>query len=130
MKKIAMAIHGGAGPDSPYIQKNIEAYRKGLETALNAGYAVLEKNGRAVDAIETSIRLLEDNELFNAGRGSALNEAGEVEMCASIMNGKDLSAGATAIVKQVRNPIGLARAIMEQSRHIYLGAGGAEAFAQ
>jgi L-asparaginase / beta-aspartyl-peptidase len=112
MKKFSIAIHGGAGPDSDYIKNNIEGYRQGLEEALNKGYSVLEKGGSAVDAVETAIRLLEDNEHFNAGRGSALNEKAEVEMCASIMRGNDENAGAAAIIRGVRNPISLARAIM------------------
>jgi len=129
MKKISIAIHGGAGPDSDYIKKNLKEYRKGLEEAMNAGYAILEKGGHAMDAVETAIKALENNGLFNAGKGSALNEKAEVEMCASIMNGYDLSAGAAAIVKNVRNPISLARAVMEKTSNIYLGGDGAGSFA-
>jgi beta-aspartyl-peptidase (threonine type) len=113
MNKIAIAVHGGAGPDSEFIQKNRDAYKKGLEEAANAGYKVLE-----------------DNPLFNSGRGSALNEKAEIEMDASIMNGKDLNSGAVAIVKNVKNPVTLARAIMEKTKHIYLGNMGSLEFAQ
>src|SRR5215218_7636197 len=130
MNKIAIAIHGGAGPDSDYIKKNIKEYKKGLEEALNAGYSLLEKGGGAIDAVEAAIKLLEDNPHFNAGKGSALNEKAEVEMCASIMDGYDLNSGAAAIVKNVRNPISLARMVMENSKHIYLGSIGASEFAK
>ena len=130
MKKIALAIHGGAGPDSEYIRQNIDGYRKGVESAMDEGYSILEKGGSAVEAIEASIRMLEDNPHFNAGKGSALTEKGEVEMCASIMDGKNQNAGAAAIVKGVRNPIRLARAIMQKSRYTYLGESGALEFAK
>jgi beta-aspartyl-peptidase (threonine type) len=130
MKKIALAIHGGAGPDSEYIKKNIEGYQKGLASAIEEGYAILEKGGTAIEAVEASIRILEDNPHFNAGKGSALTEKGEAEMCASIMDGKNQNAGAAAIVKGVRNPIRLARAIMEKSRYTYLGDSGALEFAK
>jgi beta-aspartyl-peptidase (threonine type) len=130
MNKIAIAIHGGAGPDSDYIKKNIKGYKEGLEKALNAGYGILDKGGSAIDAIETAIKSLEDNEHFNAGRGAALNEKGEVEMCASIMRGEDLNAGAAAIIRNVRNPITLARNILEKTKHTYLGSDGAIEFAK
>ena len=130
MNKIAIAIHGGAGPDSDYIKKNVEGYKKGLREALDAGYAVLDKGGHAVDAVEAAVRVLEDNPHFNAGKGSALNENGEVEMCASIMNGEDGNAGAVAVVRQVKNPVTLARAVMEKTKHIYLGDTGALRFAR
>src|SRR2546430_2518739 len=108
MNKIAIAVHGGAGPDSDFIKKHVREYEKGLEASIDAGYAELEKGGTAVDAVEAAIKALEDNQHFNAGKGSALNERAEVEMCASIMSGYDLSSGAVAIVKNVRNPISLA----------------------
>jgi beta-aspartyl-peptidase (threonine type) len=130
MNKIAMAVHGGAGPDSEYIKKHKKEYEKGLAEALNAGYKILEQGGSAIDAVETAIKLLEDNPHFNAGKGSALNERAEVEMCASIMNGYDLNSGAVAIVRNVRNPITLARAVMEKTKHIYLGSIGASEFAK
>src|SRR3954470_13369938 len=98
MNKIAIVVHGGAGPDSEFIRQNIEAYKKGLEEAVNAGYSVLEDGGSAVDAVEAAVNYLEDNPLFNAGRGSALNEKAEVEMGASIMNGKNLQSGGVDIV--------------------------------
>ena len=127
MNKIAIVVHGGAGPDSEFIKQNIEGYKKDLEQAVDTGYKVLEDGGSAVEA---AVNYLEDNSLFNAGRGSALNEKAEVEMGASIMDGKSLESGAVAIVKNVQNPVTLARAIMEKTKHTYLGAMGALEFAQ
>ncbi|HYF30489.1 MAG TPA: isoaspartyl peptidase/L-asparaginase [Chitinophagaceae bacterium] len=121
MRKIAIAIHGGAGPDSELIRKNIEGYTSGLEKAIRAGYEILEAGGSAVEAVEEAIKLMEDDPLFNAGRGSALNNKGEVEMCASIMNGKTKKSGAAAIIKNVKNPVSLARYIMEKTEHVLVG---------
>lgn len=130
MNKIAIVVHGGAGPDSEYIKKNFEAYQKGLQEAVNTGYSVLEEGGSALDAVEAAVNYLEDNPLFNAGRGSALNENAEVEMDASIMNGEDMRCGAVAIVRHVKNPVTLARAVMEKTKHIYIGDMGATDFAR
>ncbi len=130
MKKFSIAVHGGAGPDSDYIKKHIKEYESGLKDALMAGYAILEKGGSSVDAVEAAVKLLENNIHFNAGRGSSLNEDGEVEMCSSIMSGKDGKAGAVAVVTEVKNPVTLARAVMEKTKHIYLGAAGAVRFAK
>jgi L-asparaginase / beta-aspartyl-peptidase len=130
MNKIAIAIHGGAGPDSDYIKQNTKEYKQGLKEAINQAYAMLEEGSSAVDVVEAAIKVLEDNPLFNAGKGSALTENANVEMCASIMNGFDLKCGAAAIVKNVRNPIRLARQIMEKTKHIYLGSMGAAEFAK
>lgn len=105
MNKIAIAVHGGAGPDSDFIRKNTNGYRQGLQTALTVGYAVLEKGGTSLDAAEAAVISLENNPLFNAGRGSALNEKGEAETDASVMNGKDKTAGAVCIVRRVKNPL-------------------------
>lgn len=130
MGKIAIAVHGGAGPDSDFIKKNWEGYKKGLEEAVKAGYRILEEGGSSLDAVEAAVNYLEDNSLFNAGRGSALNENGEVEMDASIMDGKNLNCGAVAIVRHVKNPVTLARAVMEKTKHVYLGDMGALSFAR
>jgi len=130
MRKFALAVHGGAGPDSQHIRQNEEGYRKGIATALDAGYAVLERGGSALDAVEAAVRSLEDNPLFNAGRGAAINDAGEVQLCSSVSDGRSRGMGAVAIVKNVKNPVSLARAVMEQTRHIYLGAHGALEFAR
>jgi L-asparaginase / beta-aspartyl-peptidase len=125
MNKITMVVHGGAGPNSEFIKKNMEGYKQGLREAVNAGYSVLQEGGSALDAVEAAVNYLEDNALFNAGRGSALNEKAEVEMDASIMDGKSMQSGAVAIVKNIKNPVTLARAIMEKTKHIYLGDMGA-----
>jgi beta-aspartyl-peptidase (threonine type) len=130
MSTIAIIVHGGAGPDSDFIRKNKAAYEKGLEEARETGYKVLQDGGSALDAVEAAVNYLEDNPLFNAGRGSALNQKAEVEMDASIMNGQNTKSGAVSIVKNVKNPITLARAIMEKTSHIYIGDMGALEFAQ
>src|SRR5688572_3495196 len=111
--KIAMAVHGGAGCDSIFLNKNIAETREGLERACRAGYQILKKGGSALDAVEAAVTILEDDPLFNAGRGAALNCKGHVEMDASIMDGKTLKAGAASMVCYVKNPITLARKIME-----------------
>ena len=130
MNKIVIGVHGGAGPDSEFIRKNDAAYKKGLQDAVNAGYKILEEGGSALDAVEAAVNVLEDNPLFNAGRGAALNEKAEIEMDASIMNGKERQSGAVAIVKNIKNPVTLARAIMEKTKHIYVGDMGALEFAE
>jgi L-asparaginase / beta-aspartyl-peptidase len=130
MNKIAIAIHGGAGPDSDFIKQHVKEYKEGLREAINEAYAMLEEGSSATDVVEAAIKNLEDNPMFNSGKGSSLTEKAEVEMCASIMNGFDLKCGAAAIVKNVRNPIRLARQIMEKTKHIYLGSIGAAEFAK
>jgi len=128
---LAIAIHGGAGviareqlgPDDG------ASYRAGLAEALDAGYAVLERGGSSLDAVTTAVRILEDNPLFNAGRGAVLTHEGHAELDASIMTGHDLKAGAVAGVKRIRHPIDLARRVMEDSPHVMLYGAGAEEFA-
>lgn len=127
----AIAIHGGAGAIergrlAP--EQDLE-FRKSLEAALEAGYAILERGGSSVDAVTTAVRLLEDDPLFNAGRGAVLNSDGRVDHDASIMDGRNLRAGAVTGTRHVRNPILLARRIMEQSPHVMLAGAGAEEFA-
>ncbi|RYD88012.1 MAG: isoaspartyl peptidase/L-asparaginase, partial [Sphingobacteriales bacterium] len=94
------------------------------------GYKVLEKGGSALDAVEAAVRSLEDNPLFNAGRGAAINDAGETQLCSSISDGRKLKMGAVAVVKNVKNPVSLARAVMEKTPHIYLSSFGALEFAR
>jgi beta-aspartyl-peptidase (threonine type) len=130
MKKIGMAIHAGAGPDSEFVQKHLRLYEEGLAAALKAGYKVLEKGGSAVNAVEASVRSMEDNYIFNAGRGSALNAKGEVEMYASIMDGKAMRAGAGCLLKTVKNPITFAKKILEEGKSVFLGGEEADATAQ
>jgi L-asparaginase / beta-aspartyl-peptidase len=130
MKKIAIAVHGGASKSSTFLRKNLKQAEEGLAEAVEEGYKILRHGGSALDAVEKAVMVLEDNPLFNAGRGSALNCAGEVEMDASIMDGRRLKAGAVAMVRSVRNPIYLARIVMNKTRHVFLSGYGALALAQ
>jgi L-asparaginase / beta-aspartyl-peptidase len=128
---LAIVVHGGAGViNRAEMTSEREAqYRAGLEEARDAGYTVLERGGSSVDAVTAAVRVLEDNPLFNAGKGAVLNRDGIAELDSSIMDGKTLRAGAIAGVKHVKNPIELARAVMEKSPHVMLAGEGAEEFA-
>lgn len=128
----AIAIHGGAGVrDKKDLTPELEElYLQGLKQSLMAGYFVLANDGSAIDAVESAVAVLEDNELFNAGRGSVFNAEGKHEMEASIMCGKRIDAGAVCGLKNVRNPIRLARKILEESDHLFLNGSGAEKFAR
>jgi len=130
-KTVAIVIHGGAGVinRSDMTAEREAGYRAGLEQARDAGYAVLEAGGSSLDAVTTAVRILEDNPLFNAGKGAVLNRNGVAELDSSIMDGKTLRAGAVAGVQHVKNPIELARAVMEKSQHVMLAGTGAEEFA-
>jgi L-asparaginase / beta-aspartyl-peptidase len=130
MNNIAMAIHGGASSSSAYLRKNLKEYEKGLNDAILSGYKILKRGGSSLDAVEVSVKHLEDNPLFNAGRGSALNCQGEVEMDASIMDGRSLKAGAVAMVRSVKNPVSLARNVMTKTKHVFLSGYGALDFAK
>ena len=130
--EFAIVIHGGAGT---ILKKNMSdemelAYKLKLEEAINAGYNILEKNGSSKDAVEETIKILENSELFNAGKGSVLSNKGVVEMDASIMNGQNLNAGAISGIKTIKNPISAARLVMEKSEHVFLSGEGAEEFAK
>lgn len=129
--KIAIAIHGGAGTiRRGDLTPELEAeYRAALEQALRAGYSVLESGGTSLDAVVAAIRVMEDSPLFNAGKGAVFTSAGTNELDAAIMDGSTLAAGAVAGVKRVKNPITLARAVMEKSPHVMMIGEGAEAFA-
>jgi len=131
-KKIGLAIHGGAGTieRSNMTPEKEREYRAGLERALSAGYEVLKGGGSSLDATEAAVRVLEDDPHFNAGRGSVFTSAGTNEMDASIMDGKTLKAGAVGSVQHIKNPIALARLVMEKSPHVMLDCAGAEAFAK
>lgn len=132
MRKFALAIHGGAGTilrSSMTAEKEL-AYKQALEDAIIAGEGLLIKGGRSIDAVETAIRSLENNPLFNAGKGAVFTNEGKHEMDASIMNGKDLMAGAVAGVQNIKNPISLARAVMEKSEHVFMAGLGAQEFAK
>ncbi|HWW21514.1 MAG TPA: isoaspartyl peptidase/L-asparaginase [Steroidobacteraceae bacterium] len=127
----AIAIHGGAGalPKGGLSPERQREYRQSLSQALTAGQALLERAGNALDAVEAAVTALEDDPLFNAGRGAVLCEDGSVELDAAIMSGSDLRAGAVAGIRYIRNPIRLARRVMEKSPHVFLTGAGAEAFA-
>ncbi len=122
--RYALMVHGGAGHIS-----NADAYRAGLTRAIEAGKIVLDSGGTALDAVVASTAALEDDPVFNAGKGSVLNESGNVEMDASVMDGKALMAGAVAGVHNIKNPIRMARAVMEHSEHVMLIGEGAMKFA-
>jgi len=126
----ALAIHGGAGViprDMPAEQR--AAYVDGMKQALAAGREVLASGGTSLDAVERVIVTLEDNPLFNAGKGAVYTHEGTHELDAAIMDGRDRSAGAVTGIETVKNPIELARLVMERSPHVFLGYAGAEAFA-
>lgn len=123
----AIIVHGGAG-DIPVEQH--DAYRAGVRRAVDAGWAVLDAGGPAMDAVEAAVVVMEDDEAFDAGRGSYLNAEGQVELDAGCMDGGTMLVGAVAGVQFIQNPIRLARAVMEKSQHVLLVAGGAQRFAQ
>lgn len=129
---IVLVIHGGAGT---ILRKNMtpeqeQVYRASLNAALQAGYAILKDGGSSVDAVEAAIKIMEDNPLFNAGKGAVFTHEGKNEMDAAIMNGKKLAAGSVASVTTIKNPITAARAVMEKSEHVMLIGRGAEQFAK
>ena len=130
--QFAIAIHGGAGTilKSHFTLEQDALYRERLTRALETGYALLECGSTSLDAVEAVVQLLEDDSLFNAGKGAVFNSDGKVELDASIMDGKTLKAGAVAALHHVKNPICLARAVMENSEHVFLIGEGAEQFAK
>jgi len=127
----ALAIHGGAGaiPHASLSAEIEQRYRAGLAAALAAGTEVLERGGPSLDAVAAAVRTLEDDPQFNAGRGAALTRDGWAELDASIMEGRQQRAGAVAGLRHVKNPIELARRVMEKSRHVLIMGIGAEEFA-
>ena len=126
-KRFAIAIHGGAG-QSPKEDK-AAAVEASMNKALDIGLEVIKSGGTSLDAVEKVIRHLEDDPLFNAGKGAVFNAAGGHELDASIMDGKTLGAGGVAALKTVRHPISLARLVMEKTKHVLLTSDGAEKFA-
>ena len=128
----AIVVHGGAGGGSPenMPEERQQAYAEGIEQALAAGSAILEEGGSSLDAIEAAIKVMEDDPVFNAGRGAVFTELGENELDASIMDGRDRNAGAVAGVTNVRHPISAARLVMTESPHVMLIGEGAEIFAE
>ena len=127
-----IVIHGGAGSITRKTMdaKNEKLYREKLTEALSAGFRVLENNGSSLDAVEAAIRVMEDSPLFNSGKGAVFTGEGTNELDASVMDGKTLNAGAVAGVRRIKNPISLARLVMEKSPHVLLVKEGAEAFAK
>jgi len=126
----AIVIHGGAGWFSNMSPDEIKDLKKGLKMAADKGFDILENGGSSVDAVEAAIIILEDNPLFNAGRGSVYTSEERQEMDASIMTGKDNEAGAVSSVTNVKNPISLARHVMEETPHVMFTSGGAEKLAR
>jgi len=124
---ISFIVHGGAWniPDDM-----VHAHRMGVSNALEIGWSILSKGGDGVDAVEQAVKSMEDDPTFDAGRGSFVNALGEIELDASIMNGSDLRCGAVAAVQNIRNPISLARLVMEKSEHVLLSGIGAVRFAK
>jgi L-asparaginase / beta-aspartyl-peptidase len=131
MINFGIAVHGGAGtiPQGDMTPAREQAYRQGLEDALKRGHAVLQEGGSSLDAVEAAVHVLEDCPYFNAGKGSVFNADGQHEMDASIMEGHQLRAGAVAGVNNVRNPVGLARRVMDKSSHVLISGMGAFEFA-
>jgi L-asparaginase / beta-aspartyl-peptidase len=131
-KNFALVIHGGAGT---ILKKNLtpeleKQYTDKLNEALSAGYDTLSKGGTSIDAVITSIKILEDSPLFNAGKGSVFTADGKNEMDAAIMDGKTMMAGSVAGVRTIKNPITAARCVMEKSEHVMMVGAGAEKFAK
>lgn len=131
MRKIAIAIHGGAGTllKGMMTPEKELAYKTALEIALNAGYDILENGGTALDAVQKAVCCLEDSPLFNAGKGSVFTAVGSHEMDASIMDGKTLKAGAVSLITGIKNPVSLARDVMDKSEHVFMAGEGAMVFA-
>ena len=125
--RTAIIVHGGAGPIK---DDSLPARLDGCQAAARAGWKILQQGGSALDAAEASVVVLEDNSLFNAGTGSTLNSVGKVEMDAAIMEGSSLRAGAVAAVSGIKNPIKLARRVLEDGRHVMLACEGALMFAR
>ncbi len=130
MRNVVLAVHGGAGtlPRGSIDDEEL-AYRNGLIAALRVGFAVITDGGSSLDAVEAAVRVLEDEPSYNAGRGSVFNADGRHELDASIMDGRDLRCGSVAGVHNVKNPISLARLVMERSEHVMLAGAGADIFA-
>ena len=131
-KEWVLVVHGGAGSiDTQNLDPSQrQRYEKALTAALDAGAAILDQGGSALDAVQAAVMILEDDSLFNAGRGAVFTAGGTNELDASIMDGRTLRAGAVAGIKTIRNPICAARKVMEESGHVFLTGKGAERFAQ
>ncbi len=130
--KFGIVVHGGAGTikKTSMTAEKEAAYRDKLREAIRAGQKILSEGGSSLDAVEAAVRILEDSPLFNAGKGAVFTSEGRNELDASIMDGRTLKAGAVASVTRIRNPISLARAVMDRSENILLVGEGAEVFAK
>ena len=130
-EKTVLVIHGGTGLEKKELTPNLEKeYRAGLEAAALAGFAVIKKGGSSLDAVEAAVRSMEDNPMFNAGKGAVFNHDGKNELDASIMDGATKKAGAVGAITTAKNPISVARAVMEKSPHVLIVGAGADAFAK
>jgi beta-aspartyl-peptidase (threonine type) len=129
-EKFVIVIHGGAGYNEEMTDSAKEEYLNSIASVLKIGKKILEDGGTSLDAVESVVKLLEDDPKFNAGKGATFTSEGTHELDASIMNGKDLSNGAVTLIKSVKNPISLARLVMEKSPLVLLGGEGAENFAR
>ncbi|HEX8196234.1 MAG TPA: isoaspartyl peptidase/L-asparaginase, partial [Pyrinomonadaceae bacterium] len=129
---LGIVIHGGAGviTRGSLTPEQEKEYRVALEQAVLAGYKVLQAGGTSLDAVEAAVRIMEDSPLFNAGKGAVFTSEGTNELDASIMDGKTLKAGAVATLKHIKNPISLARLVMQKSPHVMMIGEGAEKFAR
>lgn len=132
MNNFSIAIHGGAGTlvegmMTPALEMQ---YKNALKTALDAGYLVLENGGTAIDAVEKAVICLENSHLFNAGKGAVFTADETHEMDASIMDGKTLNAGAVSLITGIKNPVSLAKDVMQKSDHVFLAGEGAMQFAK
>ncbi|MGB0892432.1 MAG: isoaspartyl peptidase/L-asparaginase family protein [Flavobacteriaceae bacterium] len=132
MKNFSIAIHGGAGTlvKGMMTSKLETQYKSALKLALDAGYKILENGGNSVDAVEKAVNFLEDSHLFNAGKGAVFTADETHEMDASIMEGKTLNAGAVSLISGIKNPVSLAKDVMEKSEHVFLAGEGAMQFAK
>ncbi|MFT5790746.1 MAG: beta-aspartyl-peptidase (threonine type) [Saprospiraceae bacterium] len=132
MNTFSIAIHGGAGTlvKGMMTPEKELAYRNALKKALDAGYKILKNGGSSVEAVEMAVVVLEDSPLFNAGKGSVFTATETHEMDASIMDGKSLNAGAVSLISGIKNPVSLARDVMEKSEHVFLAGDGAMQFAK
>jgi beta-aspartyl-peptidase (threonine type) len=130
VNNFGIVIHGGAGSFSGLDEKAINSYEAGINEALSAGFKILREGGTSLDAVTTAIVILEDLPLFNAGKGSVYTEMETQEMDSSIMDGKSGKGGAVAGVSKVKNPVLLARKVMEKTEHVMLISSGAEKFAK
>lgn len=130
--KITLVIHGGAGTitKASMTPEKEKAYKETLNLALQTGYEILKNGGSSLDAVEATVRVMEDSPLFNAGKGAVFTNEGKNELDAAIMDGKNMNAGAIASVTTIKNPISAARAVMEKSEHVMMIGDGAEKFAK